>query len=235
MLACLDRSNNENVDLVPCDPTGVFKSCCSRGDSCASNGLCVTSDKTALTPYFINGCLVEDWDDPTCPTQCFNVSGNGVKACGVGQFCCFGSKGCDCKEDEVFTMEPVRIIASIPLEIEPSIAIAITTISYEVFSPIDTTSLTPCTSTTDAPITNPPEDNNMDLTIGLGVGIGTAIALFTLGAGLFFFILKRASKLESVASKNSSQESFMSYDDEKHLLPSVPVELHCTPARAELP
>lgn len=72
MLACLDPSNNEKVDLVPCDPTGGFKSCCSRGDSCASNGLCVTSDKDADTFYFINGCLVEDWDDPSCPTQCFN-------------------------------------------------------------------------------------------------------------------------------------------------------------------
>ncbi|KAM6519100.1 Hypothetical protein NCS54_00999200 [Fusarium falciforme] len=237
MLACLDSSNNENVDLVPCDPTGQFKSCCSRGDSCASNGLCVTRDEYAATRYYINGCLVEDWDDPSCPTQCFNVSGNGVKPCGKGQFCCFGSKGCDCKEDEVFNMEPVRIIASIPLEAAPSIAIAMTTISYEVFSPADTTSLTPCTSTTDAPVPEPPEDsNNLDLPIGLGVGIGTAIALFTLGTGLFFYILKRATKLEAMSSKNSSQQSFKSYeDDEKHLLPSVPVELHCKPARAELP
>ncbi|KAL2681290.1 hypothetical protein Neosp_008901 [[Neocosmospora] mangrovei] len=133
-------------------------------------------------------------------------------------------------------MEPVRIFTSIPLEAAPSIAIAITTISYEVFSPADT-SLTPCTSTTDAPIPKPPEDNsNSDLSVGLGVGIGTAIALFTLGTGLFFFILKRATKLEGMSSKNSSQQSFMSFDDdEKYLLPSVPVELHCKPVRAELP
>ncbi|KAI8715054.1 hypothetical protein NCS52_01012200 [Fusarium sp. LHS14.1] len=235
MSACLDSSNNENVDLVPCDPTGRFKSCCLRGDSCASNGLCVTSDESGVAHYFIKGCLVEDWDDPSCPTQCFNASGNGVIACGPGQFCCFGSKGCNCKEDEIFDMEPVRIFTSIPLEAAPSIATAITTISYEVFSPADT-SLTPCTSTTDAPVPEPPEDSNLDLPVGLGVGIGTAIALFTLGTGLFFFILKRATKLEGMSSKNSSQQSFMSFDDdEKHLLPTVPVELHCKPVRAELP
>lgn len=133
-------------------------------------------------------------------------------------------------------MDPVRIITSIPLEAAPSIAIAITTISYEVFSPVDT-SLTSCTSTTDAPVPEPPEDNNnLDLPVGLGVGIGTALALFTLGVGLFFFILKRATKLEAMSFKNSSQQSFMSYeDDEQHLLPSVPVELHCKPVRAELP
>lgn len=131
-------------------------------------------------------------------------------------------------------MEPVRIITSIPLEAKPSTAIAITTISYEVYSAVDTTSLAPCTSsTTDAPATEPPEDNGLQ--IGLGAGIGTAIALFALGTSLFLFILRRAARLEAMASKNSSQQSFMSYEDEKHLLPTAPVELHCKPVRAELP
>jgi hypothetical protein len=70
MSSCFGTDKNENLKLFACDPDGDLKSCCSPGDSCASNGLCVSPNDDALTPYFINGCTDENWDDPTCLKQC---------------------------------------------------------------------------------------------------------------------------------------------------------------------
>lgn len=70
MSTCFDRSSNQNLKFVACDATGSLKSCCAPGDSCASNGLCVTSSTDTLTPYFINGCTEQNWDSDTCLKQC---------------------------------------------------------------------------------------------------------------------------------------------------------------------
>lgn len=76
MSGCYDRRNDERIDQFPCDPDpdGELKSCCEAGNSCASNGLCVSHEDSAITPYYVHGCTVDDWNPDSCPTQCNNCT-----------------------------------------------------------------------------------------------------------------------------------------------------------------
>lgn len=73
MSGCYDRRGDERTDQYRCDPDpdGTVKACCNAGNSCATNGLCISNEES-ITPYYIHGCTVEDWDVDTCPRQCYN-------------------------------------------------------------------------------------------------------------------------------------------------------------------
>ncbi|EXL64972.1 hypothetical protein FOPG_18785 [Fusarium oxysporum f. sp. conglutinans race 2 54008] len=212
MSDCYDQSNNEALNLVPCDsdPDSDLKSCCARSDSCASNGLCVTSRDDTFTPYFVSGCTVDYWDDPTCITQCFNCSGNGVQPCGDRKYCCYGLGGCDCgNEDEVFFLDPVRIVASIPISAASTDATSISSATVSVATTyLMGTSTSDSTSTAtaggDSSGSSDGSDSSSGLPTGLGVGLGVGIPLIAIGAGLIWFLKrKRPSKPAEVAQEAS--------------------------------
>ncbi|KAM5354053.1 hypothetical protein ACJ41O_000703 [Fusarium nematophilum] len=244
MSGCYDRRNNENIDHFPCDPDGDLKSCCERGDSCAGNGLCVTSDGDALTPYFIHGCTIDDWDDPTCPTQCYNSTGNGIQPCGDGMFCCWGRGGCDCNdEDEVFSMDPVRIVASIPTGASRSTdATAVSSLDASISSAIasataeTTTEAAPTSTNDESSISG--ENNDNSLPIGLGVGLGVGIPLIAIGAGLIWFLMKkRAKTVETHGSKDMFKQdpALLGNYVPVHAPPAHTAELDGRNSRVELP
>ncbi|EGU73016.1 hypothetical protein FOXB_16475 [Fusarium oxysporum f. sp. conglutinans Fo5176] len=192
MSDCYDQSNNEALNLVPCDsdPDSDLKSCCARSDSCASNGLCVTSRDDTFTPYFVSGCTVDYWDDPTCITQCFNC--------------------CDCgNEDEVFFLDPVRIVASIPISAASTDATSISSATVSVATTyLMGTSTSDSTSTAtaggDSSGSSDGSDSSSGLPTGLGVGLGVGIPLIAIGAGLIWFLKrKRPSKPAEVAQEAS--------------------------------
>ncbi|KAF4974478.1 hypothetical protein FZEAL_8616 [Fusarium zealandicum] len=240
MSGCYDRSNNENLDLFQCDsdPDGDLKSCCGRGDSCASNGLCVTSSNDTLTPYFINGCAEEDWSDPTCLRQCDDSGGNGVQPCGKGTYCCFGLGGCDCNnEDDVFSLVPVRIVTSIPIDASETQAAASSTSTMTAASSISgTTTTLSTTSSTGEPTStstagsdssesgSSSSSSSSSLPVGLGVGLGVGIPLIAIGVGLFWFF-KRKRTPQPAAAKG--QET-------THYQPARQSELEGQHYRAEL-
>ncbi|WYZ42224.1 hypothetical protein EsH8_V_001119 [Colletotrichum jinshuiense] len=215
MSTCFDRSSNQNLKFVACDATGSLKSCCAPGDSCASNGLCVTSSTDTLTPYFINGCTEQNWDSDTCLKQCDSSGGNGVQPCGKGKFCCYGLGGCDCNNSTaLFSLDPVVVVTSIPLSASSSTtsttsSTTLTTVSTS--SAAETTTSAPASSlasqsTTSA--TSEPQSSNKTnaLPIGLGVGFGVGIPLIAIAVGLVWFLKRRRSKPVAVAPQEPSKQ-----------------------------
>lgn len=72
---CYDADEYKNSEDVPCweSTDGEAVPCCNaeHGDSCASNGLCVTSYVGTATPYFIDGFTAPGWTNGSkagCPT-----------------------------------------------------------------------------------------------------------------------------------------------------------------------
>ncbi|KAH7305891.1 hypothetical protein B0I35DRAFT_109782 [Stachybotrys elegans] len=211
MSGCYDMNNNESLDYWPCDPEGELKSCCPRGSVCASNGLCRTTGNDTFTDWFAQGCRVDNWDDPSCASQCLNSGGDGVTICGDGRFCCYGLGGCDCDDPErAFTTDPIRLVASIfsdasrvgdvsifttATDATTSSTItsvpAITTSDPATTTSATTTSSLPTDSLNQDPSTEESSDNS--LAVGLGVGLGVGIPLIAIGAGLFWFFKKRKS------------------------------------------
>ncbi|KAF4449058.1 hypothetical protein F53441_7602 [Fusarium austroafricanum] len=244
MARCYDKDRNENQGLYPCDtdPDSDLKSCCSPGDSCASNGLCIAPlGKNVLTPYFINGCTKDDWDDPTCIQQC--DQGNGVKPCGTGKFCCYGFNDCDCNnENVVFTLDPVKIVTRIPdnptreddatsssttSTTSSKPATTSSTTATEVTSTSQSASLATSTSTDFSKSSND-KGNDTTLSIGLGVGLGVGIALLVLGVGLVLLWRKRKRS-------RTEPQPYVAGKDTPMPRPVNASELHGQSRTAELP
>jgi hypothetical protein len=241
MASCFGEDKNEVLDQFACDPSGKIKSCCSRGDSCASNGLCVTSNKDALSPYFVNSCTEENWDDPTCITEC-QGNGNGVVPCGAGKFCCYGFGGCDCNNStQVFTLDPVKIITTIPTdatkvdEATSAISDATTATGSSTVQSTVTHTNTSAAETT----SSSSEGSNNALPIGLGVGIGAGVVLIGLGVGFWLWRRKksRASKPAVVSDDYMVKHPVENPNttNYSHYQPVKPVEMSANTDRVELP
>ncbi|KAL4796688.1 hypothetical protein BDV19DRAFT_75487 [Aspergillus venezuelensis] len=205
MAACYDRDGNEDVTRLPCSNNGTLAQCCSDGELCASNGLCVRTEDDGDTSYWQNTCSDPDWMDgnvTTCPTQCMDIrnAGNGVTACGSGTWCCTGFSGCDCNNStQTFELDPVRIVTSV------TTATSSTTTS---------TSSTTTSSATDTPTSTPTDpsdsgssgDSDSNLGIGLGVGLGVGIPL-VLGAIVAFWFFRRRKRAAAAAAAGSGSDA----------------------------
>ncbi|KZL68033.1 hypothetical protein CT0861_04157 [Colletotrichum tofieldiae] len=197
MSTCFDRSSNQDLGLVACDPNGDLKSCCAPSDSCASNGLCVTNRTDTLTPYFINGCTEQNWNSATCLNQCDQSGGNGVLPCGRGKFCCYGLEGCDCNNaTAVFSLDPVIVVTSIPISASKTSSVSATTSTTASTSTAESTASAPTASLDSEPTPSAGsvlESSNHGnvLSVGLGVGLGVGIPLIAFVVGLVWFLKKR--------------------------------------------
>ncbi|RGP63844.1 hypothetical protein FLONG3_9738 [Fusarium longipes] len=244
MSSCYGSDKNENLKLFACDPDGDLKSCCSPGDSCASNGLCVSPNDDVLSPYFINGCTDENWDDPTCLKQC-DGNGNGVVPCGTGKFCCYGFGGCDCNNStQVFTLDPVKIVTTIPTDASRVDEKTSTTISDAPTatgssSERPTVTHTNTSAADSATSSSEASSSNNALPIGLGVGIGAGVLLIGLGVGFWLWRRKkRASTKPAVVSDDYMVKppvDTASTSGYGHYQPVKPVEMSANTDRVELP
>ncbi|KAL6918162.1 hypothetical protein FSST1_009657 [Fusarium sambucinum] len=242
MASCFGEDKNEVLDQFACDPSGKIKSCCSRGDSCASNGLCVTSNKDTLSPYFVNSCTEENWDDPTCITEC-RGNGNGVSPCGAGKFCCYGFGGCDCNNStQVFTLDPVKIITTIPTDATKVDEASSATSDITSATGSSTGSTVTHTNTSAAETTSSSSDgssSNNALPIGLGVGIGAGVVLIGLGVGFWLWKRKksRASRPAVVSDDYMHKPPVENHNPPNygHYQPVKPVEMSANTDRVELP
>ncbi|CAG7564306.1 unnamed protein product [Fusarium equiseti] len=240
MTSCYGRDRNQVLDLFACDPKGDLKSCCGRGDSCASNGLCVTSNKDTLSPYFINGCTDDNWDDPTCLHQC-DDTGNGVVSCGTGKFCCYGYGGCDCNNStQVFTLDPVKIVTTIPTDAsmvdeKTSTISGATTGTSSTTQSTGTQTNTAAAGTTSSISSSSSRSNA--LPIGLGVGIGAGVALLGFGVGFWLWRRKkRASKSTAVPEEYMVKPGADNANTTQgHYAPMKPAELSAGRNPVELP
>lgn len=71
-MTCYDWNDNESADLEQCSAVDKAVACCSPGDACASNGLCI-EPTGEIPPYSMKGCTVADWtttDVQGCPNNC---------------------------------------------------------------------------------------------------------------------------------------------------------------------
>ncbi|KAF6512756.1 hypothetical protein HZS61_007562 [Fusarium oxysporum f. sp. conglutinans] len=195
MSDCYDQSNNEALNLVPCDsdPDSDLKSCCARSDSCASNGLCVTSRDDTFTPYFVSGCTVDYWDDPTCITQCFN----SVMASNHAE-----TESTAATASEAVTAAMKTSAASTDATSISSATVSVATTYLMGTSTSDSTST--ATAGGDSSGSSDGSDSSSGLPTGLGVGLGVGIPLIAIGAGLIWFLKrKRPSKPAEVAQEAS--------------------------------
>ncbi|KAM0358959.1 hypothetical protein ACHAO7_001534 [Fusarium culmorum] len=240
MASCFGEDKNQVLDQFPCDPSGKVKSCCSRGDSCASNGLCVTSNKDALSPYFINSCTEENWDDPTCIKEC-QGNGNGVSPCGAGKFCCYGFGGCDCNNStQVFTLDPVKVITTIPSDATRVVEDTSTASDAPTETGSSTRSTVTHTSTSAAETSSSSSGGSSNaLPIGLGVGIGAGVVLIGVGVGFWLWRRKksRAAKPATVQDDYMVKPPMESHNSPNygHYQPVKPVEMSANADRVELP
>ncbi|GKU01249.1 unnamed protein product [Fusarium langsethiae] len=243
MASCFGEDRNEVLDKFPCDPSGKIKSCCARSDACASNGLCVSSSDDVLSPYFISGCTDENWDDPTCITEC-QGNGNGVVPCGTGKFCCYGYGGCDCNNStQVFTLDPVKIITTIPTDAsrveEKTTAISSDATTETGSSTVQSTVTHTNTSAAESSSSSIEGGSNNALPIGLGVGIGAGVVLIGLGVGLWLWRRKksRASKPAVVSDDDMVKPPVENANTANygHYQPVKPVEMSANADRVELP
>lgn len=141
------------------------------------------------------------------------ATGNGIKNCGNSLFCCFGRRDCDCDDEEqVFSMEPIRIVASISTDRSQttrttSTGDVITTSRISTAETSSTTTTSPAANATAGLVGDPPsEQGDNSLTFGLGVGLGVGVPLVAIAAALAWFFWRKRAKSQLVAemSQNSS-------------------------------
>ncbi|KAM0420401.1 hypothetical protein ACHAPT_011821 [Fusarium lateritium] len=103
-----------------------------------------------------------------------------------------GDSGCNCEKDELFDLDPVRIIGDIPTDADWRTGRSSASLRAEADA--ETT-------------TAEPEDNggsNHALPIGLGVGLGVGIPLLILAAAFIWFV-KRRTKRAAGATEEAAQ------------------------------
>ncbi|ROV88938.1 hypothetical protein VPNG_10204 [Cytospora leucostoma] len=216
---CYDADESTSNDNVPCweSTDGQAVPCCdaAHSDSCASNGLCVASDPDAYTPYFIDGCTAPGWTNGSkagCPsTECLDAGNNGVKPCGDGTYCCYGSTGCDCNNStQVFSLGVVRIVTSLSPTSSASETGTATTTGTN--SATTTTSLS--STATQPTSSHSSSGTSSNITIGLGVGLGVGLPLsLAVVAGLWLLSKRRGKRNTAEPTKPYPRQEAAQHTD----------------------
>lgn len=166
---------------------------------------------------------------------------NGVQACGVGTYCCYGFDGCDCSDStQVFTLGSIELFTSIAST--PSQASITTSSMSEDGTAVSTswirsTITDAITTPTSASSTQSPEETNHSDTgvaIGVAVGIGIPFVLAIAG-GLWFWRRKRRTTDDKTGDGGSPRE-IQELQDTQHVPDMHKYEMDVPqPACSELP
>lgn len=170
-------------------------------------------------------------------------TGNGVQPCGPGKYCCYGYGGCDCNNStQVFTLDPVKIVTTIPTDASQ--------IDEKTTTKSDAAPTSGSSSTTQSTVTHTSSSaaesesaggdssSSNALPIGLGVGIGAGVLLIGLAVG--FWLWRR--KKRNVEKSTVPQDYMVKYGGESantsnygHYQQVKPAELDTHHAPSELP
>ncbi|KAM0803486.1 hypothetical protein BDR22DRAFT_886324 [Usnea florida] len=247
---CFDI-NQVQQDNLPCAPSASVSSCCGPGWTCLSNGLCTTNNKTlntGLTELYAGLCTDPLWEnEKTCPKICYNnvtsgIKGNGVTACGDGNFCCWDGTDTTCcsTSSSVFFLGAATIVttltgsSSTPTSTQSrtsvtSSAVSTTAVTDPGSSPslpkAAATSSTRTATSTIAPTPTPSGGSDSHVSVGVGVGVGVPVGLAVL-AGLFY-LMRRQSKIRPEGSRKIGVLADKNEHTIQHELPARngPVEL----------
>ncbi|KAK8109648.1 hypothetical protein PG999_007785 [Apiospora kogelbergensis] len=212
-----------NPAWLPCNPNAKASACCSPGDFCMSNGLCL--DAVGDQNFSVQGCSVPEWPQNGCPEICnstarisillpiliyyapLEASGNGntiVHLCSGSdsgnsvKYCC--GADCSCSDSNL-----------------PSIPIA-----TEIFHPPQAAaSASASASVPSAPqpvqsSARDNDDNTKGLAIGLGVGIPLGLALV---GGVIFVGLQLRKWAVTTAQQRPMDNKEGEKRDEHHRWP----------------
>ncbi|KFY81172.1 hypothetical protein V499_00054 [Pseudogymnoascus sp. VKM F-103] len=225
---CYESNGFESTSYYDCAPDAAVSACCRPGDICYTNGLCHPGPdaEQGITPWYWHGCTDPTFQDPSCFSACFAVTGDGVYSCpnqGPNKWCCYGLGGCDCNNStQVVSALAGSIITTIDFGVT-SISSTKTTKTTATTTPTSdstTTTTTPPTTTagkettTDGgaaagettgqtagttPTETPTSEKSKSnaLPIGVGVGVGGAAAIAI--AGLIFFFMRRRKQQVAAA------------------------------------
>ncbi|KFY51032.1 hypothetical protein V496_08993 [Pseudogymnoascus sp. VKM F-4515 (FW-2607)] len=213
---CYESNGFESETYYDCAPDADVSACCRPGEICYSNGLCHPGPEIeqGITPWFWHGCTDPTFQDPSCFSACFAVTGDGVNSCpgqGPNKWCCYGLGGCDCNNS-------TQVVSALAGSIITTIDLGVTSISSTKTT--STTSLTSASTTTTPPSTTAEEGTGTEtgagaaagetggatstetpsaekksnaVPIGVGVGVGGAAAI-ALACLIFFFVRRRKQK-----------------------------------------
>ncbi|KFZ16866.1 hypothetical protein V502_04858 [Pseudogymnoascus sp. VKM F-4520 (FW-2644)] len=214
---CYESNGFESETYYDCAPNADVSACCRPGDICYSNGLCHPGPdvEQGITAWYWHGCTDPTFQDPSCFSACFAVTGDGVDSCpgqGPNKWCCYGLGGCDCNNStQVVSALAGTIITTIDLGVT-SISSTKSTSTTSPTSASTTTTTTPpsttagketgtetgaaageTTGTTPTETPSPEKSKSNAVPIGVGVGVGGAAALAIIGL-IFFFLRRRNQK-----------------------------------------
>ena len=128
------------------------------------------------------------------PSRVRTAPGNGVQPCGPNLYCCYGFLGCDCNNSTVvFSLPPVRIVATIPTD-----AAKLATQTTSTSSPPPTGTTTSTTSSVGPTQTNTTNanSNGSAIAVGLGVGLGVGLPLTALVLAVVWYMRKRQARTQ---------------------------------------
>ncbi|CEO58744.1 hypothetical protein PMG11_03448 [Penicillium brasilianum] len=217
-----------NYDDLPCgdvDQVGHNTTCCVRGSTCMSNGLCQNAGGDG---YYSADCTDPTLEDPACQTHCGGFAGAQVVYNSTSKLwaCCSyngGQPNCSSTTDEVFAAPaPADLIRVIQLPVTGS---ATYSTSKSSATSVPSSSTPSALSTSSSAITP-------GAAAGIGVGAGVGVILVA-GAFAFCFFKRRrqsASNKLNLFDDGRPQQREVSEVESKAIVP----ELYGGPALHEL-
>ncbi|KAF2728700.1 hypothetical protein EJ04DRAFT_556570 [Polyplosphaeria fusca] len=205
-------SNQQEVDdqrYVPCDHNAVAEGkhtvCCESGDSCLTNGLCLSQSNQSDYNWRI-ACTDKTFEDPACLKYCTSEDDQTsdtyvVWKCPEPRKWCCGQAGKNttcCDTDLVFEAD------------EPVV--------YTTAAPIAQTSSSDPSFTSDNANSTESPLNSTSFGIGLGIGLGVAVAaimttVFMLWKGKHSHKRAAEGHTQSVPKKNEYEQVYEVHGD----------------------
>lgn len=170
-----------------------------------------------------------------CPLTAdgFEVDTKGVKTCGNGNYCCYGTSDCDCDDSAaVFSLAAGTTVTSLPVSTatgastrgSTSTQAETTAIeSGSALSAIATPASSASTSATAVSAPSSPSESHSVNTTAIGVGVGVGVGAAIIGALIAWWLIKRRKG----KSNRGTYDDTMQHGDAK--------EVPATAAAWELP
>ncbi|OCK88893.1 uncharacterized protein K441DRAFT_668360 [Cenococcum geophilum 1.58] len=178
-----DGSLHEGGNWTACDPTAQYSTCCSEGDVCLSNGLCL--DAGANNLLSTQGCTESTWTHSPCHKYCPQTDifapnlfpcASGEDSAGGIKYCCGPDPTECCNNGSAFSVPVGTVVLRSGQSALPSSSSSLLSTGSSPSS-----SATGTTSAGPGPTSNSQSSggggNSNTLSIGLGVGLSLGIIL----------------------------------------------------------
>ncbi|KAK8867656.1 hypothetical protein PGQ11_006234 [Apiospora arundinis] len=243
---------------LPCDPNAKASHCCSGGDFCMSNGLCL--DDGGDPYYSAQGCSSPEWPQEGCREICNStmrsatgysyvwlcdgtISGDSIKyCCGLSSCCRTEPNLPSIRFGQAFFRPPQAASTSAPASASASAPASADIAPAQPTQPSQPSQSAHDKGNTNTNNTNSNDNNLRALEIGLGAGISLGLALL---GGIIFLALqvrKWASAAKEIATakrKTDDQGNIAGFQNEwgnmaQQLQSLYPSELNTVERRQEL-